>query len=340
VFRVTWACLIMGAILVCAFALDISYGDTQIPVGKVLKTVQQHLVGAPVPADDLLDTIVWDIRFPRALRALLVGAILAMSGAALQGLLLNPLADPYTVGVSSGAALGAGIAMLLGLEAVAWGYGVPLVAFVFAMAAMSLVYFLARSAGRVSIHSFLLAGVVVGSFLWALLSFVLALASGNPAQVQSQIVIWLLGSFDRGDSWAMVRLCAPFAILGVGVLTAFARDLNVFAMGEESARSLGIETETFKIVIIVIASLITSAAVAVSGIIGFVGLVVPHTCRKLFGADHRVLIPASALAGGSLTLFADLVSRAILPPSGLPVGVVTAMLGAPFFLYLLKCSQK
>ncbi len=186
----------------------------------------------------------------------------------------------------------------------------------------------------------MLAGIVVGSFLWAILSFVLALAAGDPAEAQGKIIAWLLGSFNAPDPWGYVRMAAPFAVIGVVMLLAFARDLNVFSMGEETARHLGIETENLKIVIIAITSLITAAAVAVSGIIGFVGLVVPHMCRKIFGPDHRVLIPTAAISGSILTVLADLASRAILPPSGLPVGIVTAMLGAPFFLYLLKSSNK
>jgi len=342
--RLVAACALLLVLLALALAIDVSFGEKKVPVASVARVVTSHLpfasrsVAARVPEMDR--TIVWQIRVPRAILALIVGALLAMAGAALQGLLLNPLADPYTVGVSSGAALGAGVATILGLGAVAGGYGVPLVAFVFAMGAMAVVYALARSAGRVSIHSFLLAGIVVGSFLWAMLSFVLALAAGDPAQAQGRIIAWLLGSFDAPDPWSYVRIAAPFAIFGLAALFAFARDLNVFSMGEETARHLGIEAENLKIIIIGIASLITSAAVATSGIIGFVGLVVPHICRRLFGPDHRVLIPSSALAGATLTVLADLASRAILPPSGLPVGIVTALLGAPFFLYLLKVSRQ
>jgi iron complex transport system permease protein len=172
-----------------------------------------------------------------------------------------------------------------------------------------------------------------------MLSFVLALTAGDPADAQTKIISWLLGNFNTADPWGYVRLAAPFAAFGLVALFAFARDLNVFAMGEESARHLGIETEHLKIAIIVVVSMSTSAAVAVSGIIGFVGLVVPHICRKLFGPDHRVLIPTSAIGGATLTVLADLASRAVLPPSGLPVGIVTAMLGAPFFLYLLKAKS-
>lgn len=354
--RLVAACALLAIILTLAFVVDVSYGETNVPFGAVARVVVSHLpFGAVVmtamshlpfvghsiarPVSDMDKIIIWQIRVPRAILALLVGALLAMAGAALQGLLLNPLADPYTVGVSSGAALGAGVATLMGLATCFGGYGIPLVAFIFAMGAMFVVYTVARSAGRVSIHSFLLAGIVVGSFLWAILSFVLALAAGDPAEAQGKIVAWLLGSFNSADPWGYVRLALPFTIIGLAALFAFARDLNIFAMGEESARHLGIETENLKIIIISITSLITAAAVSVSGIIGFVGLVVPHICRKIFGPDHRILIPTSAIAGATLTVLADLASRAILPPSGLPVGIVTAMLGAPFFLYLLRSSK-
>jgi iron complex transport system permease protein len=331
-------------VLAAALVVDVSYGETRVPVASVARVIGAHLspVGhhAVHGVSQVDQTIVWQIRVPRAILALLVGAMLAMAGAALQGLLLNPLADPYTVGVSSGAALGAGIATIMGLAGVFGGYGVPAVAFVFALGAMFVVYALARSAGRVSIHSFLLAGIVVGSFLWALLSFVLALAAGDPGEAQGKIIAWLLGSFNAVDPWGYVRIAAPFALLGVVALFAFARDLNVFSMGEETAGHLGLDTENLKLIILGVTSLITAAAVSVSGIIGFVGLVIPHICRKLFGPDHRVLIPTSAFAGASLCVFADLVSRAILPPSGLPVGIVTALLGAPFFLYLLKAPKR
>lgn len=343
------ACILLVLVLAAAVIVDVSYGETRVPISSIGRVVAAHSVGSqPSGVSEADHIIVWQIRVPRAILALLVGAMLAMAGAALQGLLLNPLADPYTVGVSSGAALGAGVAILLGLgvssagdtPSFAGGYAVPGVAFIFALAAMFIVYALARSAGRVSIHSFLLAGIVVGSFLWAMLSFVLALAARDPAEAQGQIIMWLLGSFNAVDPWGYVRIAAPFALVGLLALFAFARDLNVYSMGEETARHLGLETENLKLIILCVTSLITAAAVAVSGIIGFVGLVIPHICRKLFGPDHRVLIPTSAFAGASLCVLADLASRAILPPSGLPVGIVTALLGAPFFLYLLKAPKR
>jgi len=341
--RLLVSCALLLVILTAALALNVSYGESNIPLGTVARVIGSHIpvIGSPTSSSDSdAALIVWGLRMPRALLALIVGCLLAMAGAALQGLLQNPLADPYTVGVSSGAALGAGVATVMvariGLGGLAGQYAVSGAAFVFAIAAMFVVYALARSAGRVSVHSFLLAGIVVGSFLWALLSFVLAWVAGDPAETQKSIIFWLMGSFEAPDPWLAVRVAAPFAVFGLVALFAFARDLNVFSMGEEAARHLGIETENLKLIIIAVASLITAAAVAVSGIIGFVGLVVPHICRRLFGPDHRVLIPTCALAGATLTVLADLASRAVLPPSGLPVGVVTAMLGAPFFLYLLK----
>ncbi|MDH7601409.1 MAG: iron ABC transporter permease [Armatimonadota bacterium] len=341
--RLLAACAVLLPVLVISLVSDVAYGERSIPFSSVAKVALASLPLVPdsiaARASELDRTIIWDIRAPRALLAVLVGCMLAVAGAALQGLLLNPLADPYTVGVSSGAALGAGVATLMGLQAFAGGYGVPIVSFAFAMGAMLLVYALARSSGRVSIHSFLLAGIVVGSFLWALLSFVLAIAAGDPAEAQSKIIAWLLGSFDAPDPWGYVRVASPFAVFGVLSLYSFARDLNLFSTGEESAQHLGVEPENLKAIIVSICSLVTAAAVSASGIIGFVGLVVPHICRRLFGADHRVLIPSAALAGGALTVLADLASRALLPPSGLPVGVVTAMLGAPFFLYLLRTSR-
>jgi iron complex transport system permease protein len=340
--RIILSSLILLLLLIAVLALDISYGESHLPLSTVARVVWTHISGGHQETGNtaiMQDSIVWGIRVPRSMLALLVGAMLAMAGAALQGLLLNPLADPYTVGVSSGAALGAGIATVLGLDKLLGGFGVPPVAFVFAMGAMAIVYGLARSSGRVSVQSFLLAGIVIGSFLWSLLSLIIAMSSGDPADAQAKIIAWLMGSFSNGDGWQSAKIAAPFALLGFIGLWSFARDLNVYSMGEETAKHLGIEAEYLKIFIISICALVTAAAVSVSGIIGFVGLVVPHMCRKMFGPDHRVLIPASALGGAVLAVLADFASRIVMPPSGMPVGVVTAMLGAPFFLYLLRTNK-
>lgn len=314
-------------VFVVAAALSIGVGAEPVPVRDIAKTIASHFTGASVPST--YDTIIWDIRLPRVLLAAIVGILLAVAGAALQGLLLNPLADPYTVGVSSGAAFGAALAFVLGLSRFFHGFGVPALAFLFAVAAMLVVYSLARFAGRVSIHSFLLAGIVVGSFLWAALTFIMTIARQDLAT----IIHWLLGGFDAPEPWAYVVMTLPFAVLGLAALYALARDLNVFSLGEETARHLGIETEGLKIAVIATTSLITAAAVSVSGIIGFVGLIVPHIARRMFGSDHRVLLPTAALLGAILMVLADTLARLL---GEVPVGVITALLGAPLFLYLLR----
>jgi iron complex transport system permease protein len=317
-------------LLTVAMAISIGIGAEPVPIGAQAKVIGAHLFGSDIPADIAkFDVIIWQMRLPRVVLAVIVGVLLAAAGAALQGVLLNPLADPYTVGVSSGAAFGAAVAFIVpGFSVLFYGFGVPAVAFLFACAAMLVVYSLAKFAGRVSIHSFLLAGIVVGSFLWAALTFVLTIAHEHVAT----IVRWLLGSFADAP-WSYVLMVLPFAVIGLAILYAMARDLNVYSLGEETARHLGIETETLKLVVIATTSLITAAAVSVSGIIGFVGLIVPHIARRGFGPDPRVLIPTAALSGAILMVLADTAARAL---GELPVGVITALIGAPFFLYLLR----
>jgi iron complex transport system permease protein len=298
----------------------------------VVRVVAAHVSGSEnasmLPGAD----IVWDLRIPRVLLAALVGMSLAMAGTVLQGLLLNPLADPYMIGVSSGAAVGAGLAVMLGL-AVAF---LPAFAFVTALISVGIVYALARRGGNVSMLSFLLAGVVVGAFMWATLTLILTVA---PDTTLDRIVFWTMGSLAGTDPWASAGLLAPFAILGFLLLYAFTRDLNIFALGEESATYLGLRTESLKRIIITLATLVTAAAVSVSGTIGFVGLMVPHMARRIVGPDHRILLPSAALMGAILMIAADGVARSLLAPREIPVGVITAMLGAPFFLYLLKKTE-
>lgn len=324
------------ALLGAAVVVSASVGAVTIPIPQVAKVIVNHLpfVGKvwhfsiPEPVDQ----IVWGAHVPRMLLGALVGMSLAMAGAVLQGLLLNPLADPYMVGVSSGAAVGAGIAVLLGLSGMFMGFGVPLLAFVFALLAVSIVYSLARRGGRVSVLSFILAGVVVGSFMWAVLTFLMTVASQN----LETIVFWTMGSLAGFDPWSRVVVLLPFTALGFVALYAFARDLNVFALGEESARHLGLEVESLKRKLIAATALVTAAAVSVSGTIGFIGLMVPHITRRLVGPDHRILIPCSALLGALLMIAADALARTVMAPGEIPVGIITALLGAPFFLYLLR----
>lgn len=301
----------------------------------VLKVLLNHVPGAIWQFDVPEADIIWQFRIPRVLLGVLVGISLSTAGVVLQGLLQNPLADPYIIGVSSGAAAGAGIAVLLELSYFALGFGIPLLAFVSALLAVSAVYFLSQRGGKVSMLSFLLAGVVVGSFMWAALTLILTIA---PNQNLETIVFWTMGSLAGTDPgpWTRVLLLLPFTAAGYIILNAFTRDLNVFALGEEAARYLGLDVEFLKRAVILVATLITAAAVSVSGTIGFVGLIVPHIARRLVGPEHRILLPCSALLGAILMISADALARTLMRPGEIPVGVITALLGAPFFLYLLK----
>jgi iron complex transport system permease protein len=334
--RLIRASAILLVLLIVAVIVSASLGAVTVPVSQVAKATINHLpiLGRAfhysVPAD--VDMIVWQAHIPRMLLAALVGMSLAVAGAALQGLLLNPLADPYMIGVSSGAAVGAGVGVLLGLQGWMMGFGIPALAFVGAIIAVSIVYGLAMRGGRVSVLSFLLAGVVVGAFMWAVLTFLMTFASEN----LETIVFWTMGSFAGSDPWGRVLVVVPFAFVGSFALYAFARDLNVFALGEESARHLGIETESLKRRLIALTALLTAAAVSVSGTIGFIGLMVPHMTRRMVGPDHRILLPCSAMLGALMMIAADTVARTVMAPGEIPVGIITALLGAPFFLYLLR----
>lgn len=326
-------------LLVAAIILGASAGAVMVPPSTVAKVVCSHIPGLSslvhthVPEMDA--RIVWEFHIPRMLLGALVGMCLAMGGAVLQGLLLNPLADPYMIGVSSGASVGAGIAVVLGIAGALHGFGISLCAFGVALISVSVVYGLSRRGGRVSILSFILAGVVVGAFMWAALTFAMSVASQN----LETIIFWTMGSLAGSDPWSKVTMLTPVTLVGLTLVYAFARDLNVFALGEESARYLGIDVESLKKIIILLVTIITAAAVSVSGTIGFVGLMVPHIARRLFGPDHRVLIPSSALLGAVFMIAADTIARTALRPTEIPIGVITALLGAPFFLYLLRKSS-
>jgi iron complex transport system permease protein len=324
---------VLGLILALAVVLSASVGAVNVSPIMVLKIICNHLLRsggvAHFSVGQMQDHIVWEIHVPRMFLGALVGMSLAVAGTALQGLLLNPLADPYMIGVSSGAAVGAGVAVLLGLAAAF----VPLLAFVSALITVMVVYALARRGESVSILSFVLAGVVVGAFSWASLTFILTV---SPNQTLEKIVFWTMGSLAGSEPWSRVELLAPFTLLCSLVLYAFSRDLNIFALGEESARYLGLRVESLKRLIIVVTTLLTAAAVSVSGTIGFVGLMVPHMARRIVGPDNRLLIPTAALLGAILMIAADAVARAAMAPTEIPVGVITALLGAPFFLYLLR----
>ncbi len=281
--------------------------------------------------DQGVHTIVWQLRFPRIVLALIIGASLSMAGAAFQGLLQNPLADPFTIGVSSGAALGVVLAMtLFAVWDMSLGMLMPVAGLGGAMLTLFLVYRLAQVGGKLPVATLLLSGVILSSFFSAVISLIMFL-SGEELR---GIFTWIAGGLGmRG--WPYVYLILPYFLVGVAVIIYYARDLNLILLGEDTAFSLGVEVEKVKKRVLLAAALVTASAVSVSGMIGFVGLIVPHAARMLLGPDHRILYPASLLLGGAFMVVADTFARTVMPPIELPVGIVTAFLGAPFFMYLL-----
>ncbi|MEN6549791.1 MAG: iron ABC transporter permease [Armatimonadia bacterium] len=291
--------------------------------------VRYVISGVPYEADGL-HTVVLSLRLPRVLLAALVGVCLALSGAIMQALFQNPMADPYLLGVSSGAALGAIIAMAVGAAGVAAVVSVPLLAFIGALAVVFLVYVLARRGGRVQTGTLLLTGIAVGSLVSALTSFMMLLMQRDLRGV----LFWLLGGLS-GRGWPQVWIILPQATVGLVAAMVLARPLNMLLLGDEAAASLGLNTQAGKRLLLALASLLAAGAVAVSGIIAFVGLVVPHVTRMLVGPDHRRLLPLAAVMGALLMVLSDIAARMLLAPTELPIGIITSALGCPFFLYLL-----
>ena len=276
--------------------------------------------------------ILWQVRVPRVLLAFMVGGSLAAVGASLQALLRNPLADPYVIGISSGAALGAAVAILFGVGLSVLSLSVlPFCAFLGALVSLLIVYRIAVSYGSFSIHTLLLGGVVLNAIFSALILFLTSLA--NPYKAAGMYA-WLMGSL-TGPDFQTVLVLAGYLLVGVLVLVSQAPALNLLTLGEETARSLGVEVERVKRVLFAASALLTGAVVAFSGLIGFVGLIVPHAVRLVFGADHRLLLLGSGIVGGMFLMVADTVARTLLSPAEIPVGVVTALVGGPIFLYLL-----
>jgi len=283
------------------------------------------------PKDLWQSDILWQIRLPRVLLAALIGLLLSLSGGILQGVLRNPLADPYILGISAGGAVGAAISIALGAKFVILGVSsVPASAFLFSLAAVFVVYKLSQVAGRTAPETLILAGVALSAFASAILSLIIIITGS----LQS-IYFWLLGSLSSA-SWGNVVTVIPYVIAGSAVAYFFSKELNALLLGEEMAITLGIEVEKTRLILVCAASLMAAAAVSVSGLIGFVGLIIPHWIRLLIGPNHRLLVPVAGLSGMILMVFADTLSRTILAPMEIPIGIIMALLGAPFFLYLLR----
>ncbi|MGV8057531.1 MAG: FecCD family ABC transporter permease [Smithellaceae bacterium] len=274
-------------------------------------------------------TILFSIRLPRIVFAGIVGGVLAAAGVVFQGLLRNPLADPYILGISSGAAVGALSALLLG---VGFSLGISGSAFLGALFTIALVYGIARTKTELHSTTLLLAGVIVNAFFSAVIMFLIATASDKSLH---NAMFWLMGDLSLAQ-WREIITAGLFLLFGVGVIFIYARHLNLIAISEETAMQLGVNVEQTKIILLLAASLITGVAVSVSGIIGFIGLIVPHMMRMLLGSDHRLLLPASVLFGSAFLIVADTFARTVIAPAELPVGVITALCGAPYFIYLLR----
>ncbi|MDX1438188.1 MAG: iron chelate uptake ABC transporter family permease subunit [Anaerolineales bacterium] len=330
--------LLSVSMLADALVLAVTLGAVRIPLLTLLEILVEPLPGINIPVDwpSSFEAIIRQVRLPHAILIALTGAALAGSGAAYQGLFRNPLADPYLIGVASGAGLGAILALSLRWPVDMLGFSlVPLAAFIGAFLTVILVYNLARIHGIVPVTTLLLAGVAVGSFAAALTSF-LMLRSDD--QLYRAIAFLLGGSTVTG--WRPVLAAIPYLALGMGALVISGHWLNVLQFGDDQALQAGLRVERAKRIVIISASLCTAVAVAFSGVIGFIGLIVPHILRMVWGLDYRHLIPLSLICGAAALLVADLLARVILAPEVIPVGIITALLGAPFFLWILRRAKR
>lgn len=331
----------LSILLLFSITLAASVGPLQIDVEKVLGIIAHRfpIIGDMINSywTPLEESVILQLRLPRVLSATLVGVALSVAGVIFQCIFRNPMADPYMLGLASGAGFGATLVVVLGigLPQLSVFYAIPLMAFACGTLTLFLVYGITKAGFGDPILRLILAGIAVSSFFSSLISILMAIAGESVHAVLS----WLFGGFPM-SRWEYVNIAAPIILLSLALIYVFARDLNVMLLGDEEAKYLGVEVEKVRKRMLILSSLITAVAVSISGIIGFIGLVVPHMTRILVGFDHRILIPSSALIGASLLVLCDTIARTVLRPIVLPTGVVTAMLGAPFFIYLLIKSGR
>ncbi|GLY15066.1 iron ABC transporter permease [Kineosporia rhizophila] len=326
----------LSGLLVVSVLLGVGVGAVAIGPASVARIIGHHLFGLPgTPTWSLpQDAIVWQVRLPRVLLGVCVGAGLAVCGMALQAMVRNMLADPYLLGINSGASSGAAAAILFGVGV---GFGenaLPFTAFLGALAASFLVFLIARSGGRVTSVRLLLAGVAVGYALYALTSFLIF--ASDSAEGSRSVMFWLLGSLGLARWGVSLGIVVAVVLLTVGLLTLWGRRLDALAIGDETAHTLGISPDRFRTRLLVLVSLCIGVLVAASGSIGFVGLVIPHVARRLVGAPHARAVPVAALLGAIFLVWADALSRTLLQPQELPIGIITSLVGAPFLLVLIR----
>jgi len=338
--RFTW--LVILAVGLLASALVAILVGTLGPIGPGVpelisfKEAFGAIFGQDGDWPEYYSNVFWDVRIPRVVLAAAVGASLACAGTAMQAVFRNPMADPYIVGVSSGASVGAVVAGLFGFAtlAVVGALITPALAFATALLTVFVVYSLGVVGGKVYVNTLLLSGVAVAAFLGAVVSLLIYLAG----QQYHRIIFWLLGSLSLA-SWTGVAVVAMSAAIGVVLVFISSRDLNALLLGEETAHNLGVDAEALKTLMLIVAAVMTAAAVAFTGVIGFVGLIIPHMVRLVVGADHRILVPSATMSGAIFLIWADTAARTVMSPTEIPVGIITALCGGPFFLYLLRRNR-
>ena len=332
------AIILLAVLLIVIACVSLTFGQIDVPVGKALAVIgsQLNLPGfteADYSREQL--AVIWYIRLPRMLVGVLVGAALGISGAVMQGIFSNPLADPGLIGISSGAATGAVLSIALGAASGSM-FAMPAFAFCGSICAVCLTVFLAMRNGKIPVMTLLLAGVAVGMLLGAITSGLLTFMNEQKLQ---QYLFWMVGGLDY-RRWEHVYLAVGLVLCGIVIMCMLARHLNILVLGETEAKAVGMPVTAFRMGLLFVAAMTTATSVCVSGNIGFVGLVIPHMMRMLIGPDHRVLLPASALGGAAFLVFCDSLGRVIMPPAEVRVGIMTAFLGTPYFLYLLRRMQK
>ncbi|MFE5845232.1 FecCD family ABC transporter permease [Streptomyces niveus] len=332
----TWllTAALLGVLLLLAL-LSAGLGAYDIPLGDVLSSVRHRMGIGGAALERVPESVLWNVRLPRVVLALLVGASLGCAGALMQGVFGNPLAEPGVIGISAGAAVGAVASIALGLSFLG-NWTVTVCAFVSGLLTVLLVYAMSRSGGRTEVVTLILTGIAVNAFAGALIG--LSIFFADNAQI-SQITFWQLGSLAQA-TWPKVLAVLPCALLGLAVAPFYARKLDLLALGERPARHLGVDVERLRVVLVLVVALLTAAAVAVAGIITFVGLLVPHLLRMANGPGHRFLVPGSALGGALVLVAGDLAARTVAAPAELPLGVLTALFGSPFFFWLLRRTRR
>ena len=334
---------ILVIVFAIVFVLSLNLGYAPIPFSDIVKILLKQIpflnnLVSPLDITQTAEVIIMEIRLPRVVCGALVGAALATAGVIYQGIFRNPMADPYVIGAMSGASLGSALVIILGAGIALLGVNaIQIFAFIGSLATVLLVYSISRSGSRVPVTMLLLTGIAVTYFQSAIVTFLQVIASDR---LLHGLTFWLIGSLAPTENWTRVWSILPLIIIGIIISYLYSRDLNILALGEDQAQHLGVEIEKVKRILLISGALLTAAAVSISGLIGFVGLIIPHLTRVVIGPDHRILLPTSAVVGASFLMICDALARIIMGSGEAPVGVITALSGGPFFIYLLRRRKK